>query len=220
MASMGEPVRLERDISRAVELLEKLQRTGELPPQKLQALKKVLQSEFCNAVREVYEHVYETVDINSTPEVRANATAKVSRRVLTLIAKVFFSFLFVLASLINDQRVSGHRANRAHHTGCILHLPTWAPGFRPVEEHLFCFFVFLSVLPLSGCFGSWSQCSPTCWHVSTSHLSVLNLPRGGPPPHFVLGLCGLRSEHQRRGAEPGQRHKQEYKKQKGVQGSL
>lgn len=88
------------DISRAVELLDKLQRTGEVPPQKLQALQRVLQSEFCNAVREVrhltcitslfisfvscptltlqvYEHVYETVDINSSPEVRANATAKV-----------------------------------------------------------------------------------------------------------------------------------------------
>uniref|UniRef100_A0A671QJS0 Lin-7 homolog C, crumbs cell polarity complex component n=1 Tax=Sinocyclocheilus anshuiensis TaxID=1608454 RepID=A0A671QJS0_9TELE len=78
MASLGEPVRLERDISRAIELLDKLQRTGEVPPQKLQALQRVLQSEFCNAVREVYEHVYETVDINSSPEVRANATAKVS----------------------------------------------------------------------------------------------------------------------------------------------
>ncbi len=120
------------DINRAVELLDKLQRTGEVPPQKLQALQRVLQSEFCNAVREVrhfvffikrfncemvlviklrfltdwcgyfvftfwkceeldlacdkilptmspqvYEHVYETVDINSSPEVRANATAKV-----------------------------------------------------------------------------------------------------------------------------------------------
>uniref|UniRef100_A0A8C4I2R8 Lin-7 homolog C (C. elegans) n=1 Tax=Dicentrarchus labrax TaxID=13489 RepID=A0A8C4I2R8_DICLA len=64
------------DINRAVELLDKLQRTGEVPPQKLQALQRVLQSEFCNAVREVYEHVYETVDINSSPEVRANATAK------------------------------------------------------------------------------------------------------------------------------------------------
>lgn len=41
------------DISRAVELLDKLQRTGEVPPQKLQALQRVLQSEFCNAVREV-----------------------------------------------------------------------------------------------------------------------------------------------------------------------
>uniref|UniRef100_A0A4W5KHC4 Protein lin-7 homolog n=1 Tax=Hucho hucho TaxID=62062 RepID=A0A4W5KHC4_9TELE len=65
-----------KDISRAIELLDKLQRTGEVPPQKLQALQRVLQSEFCNAVREVYEHVYETVDINSSPEVRANATAK------------------------------------------------------------------------------------------------------------------------------------------------
>ncbi|KAL0629142.1 Protein lin-7-like protein C [Plecturocebus cupreus] len=60
----------------AIELLEKLQRSGEVPPQKLQALQRVLQSEFCNAVREVYEHVYETVDISSSPEVRANATAK------------------------------------------------------------------------------------------------------------------------------------------------
>ncbi|XP_021119612.1 protein lin-7 homolog C isoform X4 [Heterocephalus glaber] len=65
-----------RDICRAIELLEKLQRSGEVPPQKLQALQRVLQSEFCTAVREVYEHVYETVDISSSPEVRANATAK------------------------------------------------------------------------------------------------------------------------------------------------
>lgn len=41
------------DISRAIELLDKLQKTGEVPPQKLQALQRVLQSEFCNAVREV-----------------------------------------------------------------------------------------------------------------------------------------------------------------------
>ncbi|EDL27788.1 lin-7 homolog C (C. elegans), isoform CRA_b [Mus musculus] len=80
MAALGEPVRLERDICRAIELLEKLQRSGEVPPQKLQALQRVLQSEFCNAVREVYEHVYETVDISSSPEVRANATAKVKGR--------------------------------------------------------------------------------------------------------------------------------------------
>ncbi|XP_070411148.1 protein lin-7 homolog C isoform X2 [Nothobranchius furzeri] len=75
MASLGEPVRLERDINRAIELLDKLQRTGEVPPQKLQALQRVLQSEFCNAVREVYEHVYETVDINSSPEATVAAFA-------------------------------------------------------------------------------------------------------------------------------------------------
>lgn len=47
------PCFLPTDISRAIELLDKLQRTGEVPPQKLQALQRVLQSEFCNAVREV-----------------------------------------------------------------------------------------------------------------------------------------------------------------------
>lgn len=36
---------------------------GDLPITKLAALQKVLQSDFLNAVREVYEHVYETVDI-------------------------------------------------------------------------------------------------------------------------------------------------------------
>lgn len=67
------------DINRVVELLEKLQRTNEVPAPKLIELQKVLQSEFFNAVREVYEHVYETVDITATtPELRASATAKVS----------------------------------------------------------------------------------------------------------------------------------------------
>ena len=36
----------------------------------------MLQSEFLNAVREVYEHVYETVDVQGNPEIRASATAK------------------------------------------------------------------------------------------------------------------------------------------------
>ena len=44
----------------------------------LLALQKVLHSDFLKAVREVYEHVYETVDITGSPEVRANATAKVT----------------------------------------------------------------------------------------------------------------------------------------------
>nr|AUG84433.1 Lin7 [Platynereis dumerilii] len=76
MASTAEPLTLERDIQRAVELLEHLQKSGELASPKLAALQKVLQSEFCTAVREVYEHVYETVDISGSPEIRANATAK------------------------------------------------------------------------------------------------------------------------------------------------
>ncbi|XP_016882620.1 protein lin-7 homolog B isoform X2 [Homo sapiens] len=52
MAALVEPLGLERDVSRAVELLERLQRSGELPPQKLQALQRVLQSRFCSAIRE------------------------------------------------------------------------------------------------------------------------------------------------------------------------
>lgn len=57
-------------------MLEKLQASGEVPVTKLAALQKVLQSDFLNAVREVYEHVYETVDIQGSPDVRASATAK------------------------------------------------------------------------------------------------------------------------------------------------
>jgi len=57
-------------------LLEKLQRSNEVPPQKLAALQKVFQSDFFNAVREVYEHVYETVENTESTELRASATAK------------------------------------------------------------------------------------------------------------------------------------------------
>ena len=35
----------------------------QVPATKLAALQKVLQSDFLTAVREVYEHIYETVDI-------------------------------------------------------------------------------------------------------------------------------------------------------------
>ena len=50
---------------------------GGFPNAKLASLQKVLSSEFFAAVREVYEHVYETVDLSGSVEVRANATAKV-----------------------------------------------------------------------------------------------------------------------------------------------
>lgn len=75
----GEKLTLSRDVKRAVELLEKLQKSkylSEVPATKLAALQRVLQSEFLNAVREVYEHVYETVDVQGNPEIRASATAK------------------------------------------------------------------------------------------------------------------------------------------------
>lgn len=72
-----EPLTLERDVQRAVQLLDSLQRTPEFQNNpKLASLHKVLQSDFFNAVREVYEHVYETVDLSGSTEVRANATAK------------------------------------------------------------------------------------------------------------------------------------------------
>ncbi|XP_012258386.1 protein lin-7 homolog C [Athalia rosae] len=76
MATVGEPLTLARDVKRSIELLDKLQKSGEVPATKLAALQKVLQSDFLNAVREVYEHVYETVDIQGSQDVRASATAK------------------------------------------------------------------------------------------------------------------------------------------------
>ncbi|XP_078511290.1 protein lin-7 homolog B isoform X2 [Lissotriton helveticus] len=69
----------ERDmhyVARAIDLLERLQRSGEVPPQKLQALQRVLQSKFCSAIREVYEQLYDTLDVSGSAEIRAHATAK------------------------------------------------------------------------------------------------------------------------------------------------
>ncbi|KAF7248759.1 hypothetical protein EYD10_05588 [Varanus komodoensis] len=63
-------------VARAIELLEKLQESGEVPGHKLQSLKKVLQSEFCTAIREVYQYMHETINVNGCPEFRARATAK------------------------------------------------------------------------------------------------------------------------------------------------
>ncbi|XP_011505046.1 PREDICTED: protein lin-7 homolog C [Ceratosolen solmsi marchali] len=76
MAVVGETLNLERDIKRSIELLDKLQKSGEIPVTKLAALQKVLQSDFLNAVREVYEHIYDTVDIQGSQDIRASATAK------------------------------------------------------------------------------------------------------------------------------------------------
>ncbi|XP_043233355.1 protein lin-7 homolog C-like [Amphibalanus amphitrite] len=76
MAAASEPLSLQADVSRALELLEKLQKSGEVPSAKLVALQEVLRSEFLGAVRGVYEHVYETVVMPGSPETRASATAK------------------------------------------------------------------------------------------------------------------------------------------------
>ncbi|XP_031828616.1 L27 and PDZ_signaling domain-containing protein veli isoform X2 [Megalopta genalis] len=76
MITMGEPLTLANDVKRSIELLDKLQKGGEVPATKLAALQKVLQSDFLSAVLEVYEHVYETSDIEASQDVRASATAK------------------------------------------------------------------------------------------------------------------------------------------------
>ncbi|CAJ0957610.1 unnamed protein product, partial [Mesorhabditis belari] len=67
---------LERDIQRIIELIEHLQSTGEVNTPKLENLKRVLQSEFFSAIREVYQSIYDTLDIEGPPEVKASATAK------------------------------------------------------------------------------------------------------------------------------------------------
>ncbi|CAJ0566338.1 unnamed protein product, partial [Mesorhabditis spiculigera] len=74
MANDG--INLERDIQRIVELIDHLQSTGEVATPKLEHLKKVLRSEFFSAVREVYQHLHDTIDIEGPPEVKASATAK------------------------------------------------------------------------------------------------------------------------------------------------
>uniref|UniRef100_A0A8C2UYR2 Uncharacterized protein n=1 Tax=Chinchilla lanigera TaxID=34839 RepID=A0A8C2UYR2_CHILA len=67
---------LDQDVARAIELLVKLQEPGEVPVHKLQSLRKVLQSEFCAAVREAYQYMHETITVNGCPEFCARVTAK------------------------------------------------------------------------------------------------------------------------------------------------
>jgi hypothetical protein len=67
---------LEKDVERAIALLDRLRTTSEIPEAKLSELQRIFQSDFFRAVLEVYEKIYETVQITGSPEVRANATAK------------------------------------------------------------------------------------------------------------------------------------------------
>uniref|UniRef100_A0A8C8SJU0 Lin-7 homolog A, crumbs cell polarity complex component n=1 Tax=Pelusios castaneus TaxID=367368 RepID=A0A8C8SJU0_9SAUR len=60
---------LETDVARAIELLEKLQESGEVPVHKLQSLKKVLQSEFCTAIREATVAAFAASEGHSHPRV-------------------------------------------------------------------------------------------------------------------------------------------------------
>uniref|UniRef100_A0A2K6EQL8 Protein lin-7 homolog n=1 Tax=Propithecus coquereli TaxID=379532 RepID=A0A2K6EQL8_PROCO len=64
-----QPLTLDRDVARAIELLEKLQESGEVPVHKLQSLKKVLQSEFCTAIREATVAAFAASEGHSHPRV-------------------------------------------------------------------------------------------------------------------------------------------------------
>ncbi|CAF3096652.1 unnamed protein product [Rotaria sp. Silwood2] len=76
-ATTGESsLNLGKDIERAIVLIDRLRTTSEIPEAKLSELQRILQSDFFHAVLEVYEKIYETVQITGSPEVRANATAK------------------------------------------------------------------------------------------------------------------------------------------------
>ncbi|KRZ79335.1 Protein lin-7 -like protein B [Trichinella papuae] len=50
--------------------------SGEVTSPKLVTLQQVLKSDFFNCVREVYEHIYGTIDVQGTAETKAVATAK------------------------------------------------------------------------------------------------------------------------------------------------
>lgn len=76
MSTDESPLNLEKDVDRAVFLLDRLRTTSEIPETKLNELQRILQSDFFHAVLEVYEKLYDTVQITGSPEVRANATAK------------------------------------------------------------------------------------------------------------------------------------------------
>ncbi|VDM95289.1 unnamed protein product [Thelazia callipaeda] len=64
------------DIQRMIELIEHMQKTGELNSPKLAILQNILRSEFFASVREVFENVYETVSADRCREIGMNATAK------------------------------------------------------------------------------------------------------------------------------------------------
>lgn len=74
------PLNLQEDIKHAIDLLDRLRTTSEIPETKLLELQRIFQSDFFHAVLEVYEKIYETVQISGSPEVRANATAKATVR--------------------------------------------------------------------------------------------------------------------------------------------
>ncbi|GMS84505.1 hypothetical protein PENTCL1PPCAC_6680, partial [Pristionchus entomophagus] len=76
MNGSSEGVFLTRDINRILELIDHVQRSEEVTSPRLAALQSILESDLFAAVREVYEHVYDAVEVDSNPTTRASAAAK------------------------------------------------------------------------------------------------------------------------------------------------
>lgn len=71
----GRELGLGMDINRTILLLQELSERTDIPVHKFQKLKEVLESQFCQNVKDVYEQVYENVDIKED-SVKANVSAK------------------------------------------------------------------------------------------------------------------------------------------------
>jgi len=68
---------LQKDINRAIELLKTLQNNPALPSDKLKSLQECLESDFLYSITNVYQSIYDTVDLtHSNKESAAIATAK------------------------------------------------------------------------------------------------------------------------------------------------
>uniref|UniRef100_A0AAQ6IMQ7 Protein lin-7 homolog B n=1 Tax=Anabas testudineus TaxID=64144 RepID=A0AAQ6IMQ7_ANATE len=68
-SSVANPASCVLDVCRVIELLDRLQRSGELPPPKLQALQRVLQSKFCAAIREATVAAFAASEGHAHPRV-------------------------------------------------------------------------------------------------------------------------------------------------------
>ena len=90
-SSTKDKLKLENDVIRAVELLQKLQNApygsssfskGSVNSEKLHDLEIVLKSALFNSVREVYEKVYDTVEIGNS-DLKSTAAARATVAIMT-----------------------------------------------------------------------------------------------------------------------------------------
>lgn len=90
--SKKDKLKLENDVVRAIELLQKLQNApygnssfskGSANSEKLHDLEKVLSSGLFNSVREVYEKVYNTVEVNGNSDLKSTAAVKATIAIMT-----------------------------------------------------------------------------------------------------------------------------------------